>query len=165
MLQMAAKMEAQAKDIKRLRMELERTSLKKKEDIPEPSSFEGLPTRWVMQWMRVCVGALQEWMEKLQVGEPLTRPPDHVGGSSAGDSLPRDHVIAYRLVLCKSHTTYMMRNTARVGKEAKGRSPYASLNEARGRAGGWAATSTRRTSSSAKWAECWADQSRRVDPC
>ena len=37
-LQMAANMEAQAKEIERLRMEVEKTNLKKKEDIPEVST-------------------------------------------------------------------------------------------------------------------------------
>ena len=38
-------------------------------------------------------------------------------------------------VLCKSHTAYMTRYTARVGHEPKGRAPYGSLDEARGALG------------------------------
>ena len=49
----------------------------------------------------------------------------------------RDHVLAYRIweVLCKSHTAYMTRYNARSGQEPKGRSPYASLQEAKGALG------------------------------
>ena len=55
-----------------------------------------------------------------------------------GPPLPsRDHVLAYRIweVLCKSHTAYMTRYNTRVGQEPKGRSPYASVEEARGALG------------------------------
>ena len=50
---------------------------------------------------------------------------------------PRDHVPAYRIweVICKSDTTYMTRYTARAGQEPKGRSPYGSLEEAKGALG------------------------------
>ena len=137
---MAAKMEAQAKEIEKLWMELERTNLKKDEDIPGLSTraLEGLlQEERVTQWVWLCVGALKNWMETLQVGELLRRPLNHAGGSSAGDSPPRDHVLGYRVweVLCKSHTAYMTRYMAQAGKEPKGRSPYASLDEARGAPG------------------------------
>ena len=51
--------------------------------------------------------------------------------------LSRDHVLAYRVseVLCKSHTAYMTRYTARASDKPKGRSPYGSLEEARGAPG------------------------------
>ena len=47
--------------------------------------------------------------------------------------LPKDHVLAYRVWdrLYNWHSTYMACYTARAGKEPKGRSPYASLDEAR----------------------------------
>ena len=69
--------------------------------------------------MRLCVGALKEFLDK--VGGPLQRPTDHAGANGQGDAPPRDHVLAYRVweVLCKSHTTYMTRYTARAGQELK----------------------------------------------
>ena len=57
---------------------------------------------------------------------PMTSPPPL-----------RDHLLAYRIweVLCKWHTAYMTRYTARSGQEPKGRSPYGSLEEASGAPG------------------------------
>ena len=66
-------------------MELEITNLKKDEDVPElltGALEDDLQDERVTQWMRLCVGALKEWMEKLQVGEPLRRPLDHTGAHS-----------------------------------------------------------------------------------
>ena len=148
---MAAKIEAQAKEIKRLRMELERTSLKKEENMPEPSNGapeDFLPEEQVTHWKGLCVGALKEWIGKLLVGEPLRRPLDHAWGMTAGDSTPRDHVLAYRVweVLCNSHIAYMTHYTARARKDPKGRSPYASLDKA--------TTSTGRMATFQRWADC-----------
>ena len=38
------------------------------------------------QWMRLCVGALKEFLDK--VGGPLRRPTDHAGANSNGDTPP-----------------------------------------------------------------------------
>ena len=65
-------MMAQAQEIKRLRMELQRTSLKQKEDIPELTSVsleEFVHEERVTQWMRLCVGALKVFLDK--AGGPL----------------------------------------------------------------------------------------------
>ena len=130
---MAAAMREQAQEIERLRMELQRTSIKQKESIPEltPGALdEFVQEERVAQWMRLCVGALKEFPE--QAGLPLQRPLNHEGANEQGLPPPRDHVVAYRIweVLCKSHTAYMTRYNARSGQEPKGRSPYASLEEA-----------------------------------
>ena len=88
------------------------------------------------QWVCLCMGTLKEFLDK--VGGPLQRPADHAGaGSNPNPPPPRDHVLAYRIweVLCKSHTSYTTRYSAKVGQEPKGRSPYGSLNEARGALG------------------------------
>ena len=79
----AAAMKAQAQEIERLRMELPRTSLKQKEDIPELTSGsleEFVQEDRVTQWMRLCLGALKEFLDK--VGGPLHRPLDHVGANA-----------------------------------------------------------------------------------
>ena len=54
-----------------------------------------------------------------------------------GSPPPCDDVPAYHMceVLYNSHTAYMMRYIARAGQEAKGLSPYGSLEEARGARG------------------------------
>ena len=116
---MAKTMKAQAQEIERLRMELQRTSLRQKGDIPELTSDsleEFVQEERVTQWMRLCVGALKEFRDK--VGGPLQRPADLAGASDQGPP-PRDHVLAYRIweVLCKSHTAYMTRYTPRAGQE------------------------------------------------
>ena len=72
-------------------MELEWTNLKKDEDIPDlltRALEDNLQEERVTQWMRLCVGALKEWMEKLQAGEPLRRPLDHVGPAVWGRAPP-----------------------------------------------------------------------------
>ena len=100
MLQMAQKMEAWAKEIERLRMELERTNVKKGEDIPELSAgalADFLREESVTHWMQLCVGALKEWIDKMEVGELLRRPLDHAGSDQVGGHPPRDHVPAYRV--------------------------------------------------------------------
>ena len=149
-------MEAHAKEIERLRLELERTSLKKEEGIPELTvgALEGFKQEErVTQWMHLCVDALKKWVDKMEVGEQLRRPVDHAGSNQAWGRPPKDHILAYRVweVLCKSHTAYMARYTTRAALEPKGRSPYASLDEARGALG---KQLTARTSTSGKWEEC-----------
>ena len=55
-------------------MELERTSVKKKEDIPELSVgalVDVMQVERVSQWMRLCVGVLKEWIDKMEVGQQL----------------------------------------------------------------------------------------------
>ena len=98
-------------------MELQRTSIKQKESIPErtPGALEEFVKEdRVAQWMCLCVGALKEFLDR--AGGPLQRPLDHEG---ANDQPPpsRDHVLAYRIweVLCESHTAYMTRYAARCG--------------------------------------------------
>ena len=88
--------------------------------------------------MCLCVGALKEFFDK--AGGSLQRPLDHARANDQGvppPPPPSDHVLAYRIseVLCKSHTAYMTRYTARAAQEPKGRSPYGSLEEARGALG------------------------------
>ena len=75
---MAAATRAEAQEIERLRMELQRTSIKQKESIPEltPGALdEFIQEDKVAQWMRLCVGALKEFLE--QTGLPLQLPLDH----------------------------------------------------------------------------------------
>ena len=50
---------------------------------------------------------------------------------------PHDHLLAYRIweVPCKSHRGHTTRYNTRAAQEPKGRSPYASLEEARGALG------------------------------
>ena len=86
---MAETMKAQAQEIERLRVELQRTSIKQKEDISELTSgspAEFVQEKRVTQWMRLRVGALKEFLDK--VGGPLQRPTDHAGASSHGESPP-----------------------------------------------------------------------------
>ena len=97
-------MRAQAWEIERLWMELQRTSIKQKESIPEltPGALdEFVQEDQVAQWMRLCVGALKEIRE--HTGLPLQRPLDHEGANEQPPPPPRDHVLAYRIreVLCK----------------------------------------------------------------
>ena len=118
-------------------MELQRTGIKQKESIPEltPGALDkSIQEDRVAQWMRLCVGALKEFLE--HTGLPLQRPLDHEAANDQPPP-PRDHVLAYRIweVLCKSHTAYMTRYNTRMGQEPKGRSPYASLEEANGALG------------------------------
>ena len=66
---------AQTQEIERPRMELQRTSIKQKESIPEPTPGaldEFVQEDRVAQWMRLCVGALKEFLE--HTGLPLQRP-------------------------------------------------------------------------------------------
>ena len=69
---MAAAMKAQAHEIGRLIMELQCTSIKQKEDIPELTSGaleEFVHEERVARWMRLCLGALKEFLDK--AGGPL----------------------------------------------------------------------------------------------
>ena len=92
---MAEAMKAQAQEIQRPRMELQRTSLKQKEDIPELTSGpfeEFVQEERVTQWMCLCVGTLKEFLDK--VGRPLQRPTDHGRANDRGSPPPpppRDH--------------------------------------------------------------------------
>ena len=86
---MAAAMRAQAQEIERLRMELQRTSIKQKESIPEltPGALgEFVQEDRVAQWMRLCVGALKEFLEHTRL--PLQRPLDHEGANEQGAAPP-----------------------------------------------------------------------------
>ena len=137
---MAAAMKARAQEIERLRMEVQLTSLKQKEDSPELTSGsleEFFHEETVTQWMRLCVGAMKELLDK--AGGPLQRRLDNAGATDRGFTPPppRDHLLAYCIweVLCKSHTAYMTRYTARAGQEPKARSPYVSPEEAKGAPG------------------------------
>ena len=79
---MAAAMRAHAQEIERLRMELQRTSIKQKESIPEltPGALdEFVQEDRVAQWMRLCVRALKEFLH--HIGMPLQRPLDHEGAN------------------------------------------------------------------------------------
>ena len=63
-------------------MELQRTSLKQEDDIPEVTSDpleDFVQEERVTQWMRLCVGALKEFLDK--TGGPLQRPTDHAGAN------------------------------------------------------------------------------------
>ena len=94
---MAAAMKAQAQEIERLRMKLQRTNIKQQEDIPELTSGaleEFVQEERVAQWMRLCVGAFKEFLNK--AGGPLQRRLDLAGANDQG-SPPRDHVLAYRI--------------------------------------------------------------------
>ena len=69
---MAAAMRAVVQKIERLRVELQRTSIKQKESIPEltPGALdEFVQEDSVAQCMRLCVGALKEFLE--HIGLPL----------------------------------------------------------------------------------------------
>ena len=71
--------------MERLRMELQRTNIKRKEDIPELTSGaleEFVQDQRVAQWMRWCVRALKELRDK--AGVPLQRPLDHAGANDQG---------------------------------------------------------------------------------
>ena len=69
---MAAAMRAQAQEIERLRMELQRTGIKQQESILEltPGALEEFVQEdRVAQWMRLCVGALKDFLD--HTGGPL----------------------------------------------------------------------------------------------
>ena len=90
---MAAATRAQAQEIERLRIELQLTSIKQKESIPEltPGALdEFVREDRVAQWMRLCVGALKEFLKHTSL--PLQRPLDHKG---ANDQPPPPSVIMY----------------------------------------------------------------------
>ena len=75
-------MRAQAQEIERLLMELQRTSIKQKESIPElaPGALEEFVQEdRVAQWMRPCVRALRIFLD--HTGLPLQRPLDHEGAN------------------------------------------------------------------------------------
>ena len=70
-------------------MEVQRTSLKQKEDIPELTSEsleEFFPEETVTQWMRLCVGAMKELLDK--AGGPLQRRLDNAGAIDQGGPPP-----------------------------------------------------------------------------
>ena len=82
-------MRAQAQEIERLGLELRRTSIKQKESIPEltPGALdEFVQEDRVAQWMRLCVGALKEFLEHTSL--PLQRPLDHEGAYEQGAAPP-----------------------------------------------------------------------------
>ena len=86
---MAAAMRGHAEEIERLRMELQRTSIRQKESIPEltPGALdEFVQEERVAQWMRLCVGALKEYLE--QASLPLQRPQNHEGANEQGAAPP-----------------------------------------------------------------------------
>ena len=86
---MAAAMREQAEAIERLRMELQRTSIRQKESIPEltPGALdEFVQEERVAQWMRLCVGALKEYLE--QASLPLQPPQNHEGANERGAAPP-----------------------------------------------------------------------------
>ena len=59
-------------------MELERTTLKKEAAIPDLSAgavADFLREERVTQWMGLCMGAPKEWVDKMEAGEQLRRPP------------------------------------------------------------------------------------------
>ena len=67
MRRMAETMEAQAREIEGLRMELQRTSIKPKDDIPDitPGSLEDLVQKGgLARWMCLFVGALKKFFDK-----------------------------------------------------------------------------------------------------
>ena len=147
---MTKAMKARAQEIERLRMEMQRTSTKQKEDIPELMSGsleEFVQEETVTQLMRLWVGAPNEFLDK--VGGPLQRPTDHAGANDQGLAPPpRDHVPAYRIweVLRKSHTAYMTRYTARATQEPKGCSPIPKHQDRWARPRSQACTSATRSS-------------------
>ena len=68
-----------------LRMELRRTGINQKKDLPPLTSGafeESVEEERVAQWMRLCVGALKEFLDK--AGGPLQRPLDHARASDLG---------------------------------------------------------------------------------
>ena len=86
---MAAAMREQAEEIERLRMELQRTSIRQKESIPEltPGALdEFVQEERVAQWMRMCVGALKEYLEQATL--PVQRPQNHEGANEQGAAPP-----------------------------------------------------------------------------
>ena len=90
-------MREQAQEIERLRMELQRTSIKQKESIPEltPGALdEFAQEERVAQWMRLCVGALKEFLE--HAGLPPQRPLNHEGANEQGAAPPPPPVIISR---------------------------------------------------------------------
>ena len=69
-------------EIERLRMEPQRTSIKQKESILEPTPGaldEFVQEDRLAHWMRLCVGALKEFLEHTSL--PLQRPLDHEGAN------------------------------------------------------------------------------------
>ena len=86
---MVAAMKAQAQDFERLRMELQRTIVKQKEDIPELMSGaleEFAQEEKIAQWMRLCIGAPKGFLDKAR--GPLQRPLHHAGANDQGVSPP-----------------------------------------------------------------------------
>ena len=86
---MAAAMRQQAQEIEHLRMELQQTSIKQKESIPEltPGALdEFVQEERVTQWMRLCVGALKEFLEHADL--PLQLPLNHEGANEQGAPPP-----------------------------------------------------------------------------
>ena len=86
---MAAAMRAQAQEIERLLMELQRTSIKQKESIPEltPGALDKFVQEdRVAQWMLLYVRALEEFLD--HTGLPVQRPLDHEGANDQGAAPP-----------------------------------------------------------------------------
>ena len=88
MRRMAETMEAHAREIERLRMELQRTNIKQKDNTPKLTSGsleEFIQEERVTQWMRMCVGALKDFLDQVG-GGALQWPTDHAGGGNNGDA-------------------------------------------------------------------------------
>ena len=92
-------MREQAQEIERLRMELQRTNIKQKMSIPEltPGALdEFVQEERVTPWMRLCVGALNEFLEHARV--PLQRALNHEGASEQGAPPPPPVIVSWRTV-------------------------------------------------------------------
>ena len=95
---MAAALRAQAQEIERLRMDLQRTSIKQKENILELTAGaleEFVQEDRLAQWMRLCVRALKEFLDK--EGGTLQRPLDHEGAHDGADAPPTPVIMCWRI--------------------------------------------------------------------
>ena len=82
-------MREQAQQIEHLLMELQRTNIKQQESILEltPGALdEFVQEDRLAQWMRLCVGALNEFFEHTSL--PLQRLLDHEGANEQGAAPP-----------------------------------------------------------------------------
>ena len=86
-------------EIERLRMELQRTSIKQQESFPELTPVEFVQEERVAQWMRLCVGALKEFLG--HAGSPLQRPLNHEGANEQGAAPPCPVIMSWRTAFGK----------------------------------------------------------------
>ena len=109
----------------------------------------------VTKWMLMCLGAVKEWLDKIEVGEQLRWALGHALSNEAGGCLSLPGIMCWLIESRRcyaSHTQRMWRGTQREwGWSPRGDPPMHRWMRSGERR---AATSTGRMSISGKWEVC-----------